>query len=151
MCIRDRMKLPVVTPVAEPTLKDNGPEGLLAFPPWHVEHRTDSRNVPKVDALSGAGPMMKFGVRFVIVIAPATLNSRASPAPVPTYHSDAAKVSVTVTNADAPEPLSVMLTVPNGPVPHPPEPEHPFWSSVKRIVFADDKPIVSTNKIASLS
>src|SRR5258705_1996299 len=93
------MKSATLTPPAEVTVNTSGPVGLLALPPWQVVQVTDLRKVPKVEAESGPGPMAKPDVRTLIVIGPSTLNSRASPAPVPAKRSPVDSVSVTVTKA----------------------------------------------------
>ena len=90
------IKLAIVTPVAEPTLNDRGPVGPLL--PVQGEHFTDKRKLPKVEAVSGAGPTANPDViEATLMTPPTTLNSKASPAPVPAKFSLAARVNTTDT------------------------------------------------------
>lgn len=111
------IKLAMVTPPADVTVNDSGPGGLPAWPPWQDVQLMDSRNIPNPEAVSGAGPMAKPSVMLPITIGPTTLNSRASPAPVPANLSLAANVSVTVTKVGV---VWANEIVPNGEVPHVP-------------------------------
>src|SRR5438067_3580573 len=76
-------KSATVTPPADVTVNTSGPAALLSLPPLQAVQVTDARKLPKVEAVSGAGPIAKPEVRTLIVIGPAILNSKASPAPVP--------------------------------------------------------------------